>query len=314
MEQRNQTSEFVLQELFNQTEHEGIIFSILLSMYLLNLLGNLLTALLIRCNARLFRTPMYFFLSYLSLADVGFASSTVPMTLRNLVSQNKVISYAGCLSQMYFFLLFGNCNNFLFAAMAYDRYLAICRPLHYTALMNQKHCFLVVAGCWFLAFLHSMLYTLMLSCHSFCASQEISHFFCDLYPMLEISCSDITSLKLIAMTEGMLDILGPFVLVVISYAHIFLTVMKTPSTKGKLKALSTCGSHLTVVVLFYGNLCWVYLRPTSSKSNQNNLASLMYTVVTPMLNPFIYSLRNSEMKGALRRLVGRMQVSQKNWK
>ncbi|XP_053149137.1 olfactory receptor 1F1-like [Hemicordylus capensis] len=311
MEQRNQTSEFVLQELFNQMEHEGIIFSILLSMYLLNLLGNLLTALLIRCDARLFRTPMYFFLSYLSLADVGFASTTVPMMLRNLVSQNKVISYVGCLSQMYFFLLFGNCDNFLLAAMAYDRYLAICRPLHYTALMNQKHCFLVVAGCWLLAFFQSMLYTLMLSHHSFCASQEIPHFFCEFYPLLGLSCSDTTAIKTVALTEGMLDILGPFVLVVISYAHIFLTVMKTPSAKGKLKAFSTCGSHLAVVVLFYSTLCWVYVQPNS---NQSNLASLMYTVVTPMLNPFIYSLRNSEMKGALRRLVARMRVSQRNWK
>lgn len=313
MERGNETfvSGFTLQGLFNQAGHEGLTFSILLFVYLLSLLGNLLIVLLIRCDARLLHTPMYFFLSYLSLADVGFASSTVPITLRNLVSRDKMISYGGCLSQTYFFLAFGNSDNFLLAAMAYDRYLAICYPLHYTVLMNIKRCLLTVSGCWLLAFLHALMYTLMLSRLSFCASHEIRHFFCDVNPLLGLSCSDTTPMKVVVMTEGVLDILGPCIFIVASYVRIFLTVMKTPSLSRKHRAFSTCGSHLAVVILFYGTLIWAYLLPTSENKT---LASIMYTVVTPMLNPFIYSLRNNEMKTALRRLVGRMRVSQNNWK
>nr|XP_056707699.1 olfactory receptor 1J1-like [Euleptes europaea] len=270
-------------------------------MYLLSLLGNLLIVLLIGCDAHLLHTPMYFFLRHLAVADMGFASSTVPITLHNLVSRDKMISYGGCLSQTYFFLVFGSGDSFLLAAMAYDRLMAICHPLHYTALMNAKRCLLLVSGCWLLACLHSLLYTVMLSRLSFCASREIPHFFCDVNPLLALSCSDTTPLRMLVMTEGMFDILGPFLLIVVSYARIFLTVMKTPSSKRK--AFSTCGSHLTVVILFYGTLIWVYLLPTSGNKT---LASLMYTTVAPMLNPFIYSLRNNEIKGALRRLVGRI--------
>nr|XP_056706050.1 olfactory receptor 1L4-like [Euleptes europaea] len=306
MEQRNETSGFILQGIFNQAGHESLIFSILLFMYLLSLQGNLLIVLLIRCDAHLLHTPMYFFLSYLALADVGFASCTVPQTLHNLVSRDKTISYRRCLSQMFFFLGFGSSDNFLLAAMAYDRYMAICHPLHYTALMNTKRCLLMVSGCWLLAFLHSTMYTVMFSRLSFCASREIPHFFCDVYPVLGLSCSDTTPLSMLVMTEGMLDIMGPFLLIVVSYARIFYTVMRTPSSSSKRKAFSTCGSHLTVVILFYGTLIWVYLLPSSGNKT---LASLMFTVVAPMLNPYIYSLRNKEMKGGLRRLVGRMQVS-----
>ncbi|XP_061477691.1 olfactory receptor 1F1-like [Rhineura floridana] len=304
-----------MQRRFSQSEHEGIIFFLLLSMYLHILLGNLLIVLLIRCDTHLLQTPMYFFLSHLSLADVGFASATVPVMLRNLLSQKKDISHTSCFSQMYFLLAFGNSDNFLLAAMAYDRYLAICRPLCYTAIMSHKHCLLMAYGCWLLAFLHSMLYTFMLSRHSFCASQEILHFFCEFYPVLGLSCSDTTAIKMVAQTEGMLDILVPFVFIVAAYACIIHAITRTPSSTGKWKASSTCGSHLAVVILFYGTLCLVYVQPTSRNSNQKNtLASLLYTVVTPMLNPFIYSLRNSEMKGALRRLLDKMWGSLRDYK
>ncbi|XP_077180550.1 olfactory receptor-like protein DTMT [Paroedura picta] len=313
MEQGNQSyvPVFVLQELFNQAGHEDLIFSILLFMYFLILLGNLLIVLLIRCDTNLFHTPMYFFLSYLSLADMCFASSTIPIMLHNLISQDRVISYSGCLSQIYFFLAFGNSDNFLLAAMAYDRYLAICCPLHYTTLMNTKRCFLMVSGCWLLALFQSTLYTFLLSSVSFCASQEIPHFFCEFYPVLGLACSDTTAIQLVALTEGVLDVLGPFVFIVASYVRIFLTIMKISSSTSKLKAFSTCSSHLAVVVLFYGTLCWIYTQPTS---DNNTLASLMYTVVTPMLNPFIYSLRNNEIQGALRRLLSKMSVIHGNWK
>nr|XP_056706026.1 olfactory receptor 1-like [Euleptes europaea] len=313
MEQGNETfvPGFILQGLFNQGGHEGLLFSILLFMYLLILQGNLLIVLLILCDARLLHTPMYFFLSYLSLADMCFASSTIPVMLRNLLSQDRAISCSGCLSQIYLFLAFGNSDNFLLATMAYDRYLAICCPLHYTALMNTKRRLSMVSGCWLLALFQATLYTSMLSSLSFCASREVPHFFCEFYPVLGLACSDTTAIKLVALTEGVLDVLGPFVFIVASYGRIFVAIMKTPSSTSKRKAFSTCGSHLAVVILFYGTLCWIYTQPTSENKT---LPSLMYTVVTPMLNPFIYSLRNNEMKGALRRLFNRVSIIHRNWK
>nr|XP_056707507.1 olfactory receptor 1E5-like [Euleptes europaea] len=307
MEKKNQTlvSGFILQGIFNQAGHESLMFSIIVFMYLLSLLGNLLIILLIRCDSHL-HTPMYFFLSLLALADMGFASSIVPIMLRNLVSQDKIISYGGCFCQMYSFLVFGNCDSFLLGIMAYDCFMAICHPLHYTALMNSKRCLLMASGCWLLTIVHSMLNTVIVSRLSFCVSREIPDFFCDIPPLLGLSCSDTTPIKMLIWTEGTLAIMGPFLLVVVSYAHIFVAVVNTPSSSSKRKAFSTCGSHLSVVILFFSTIIWVYLLPTSGNKT---LASLMYTVIAPMLNPFIYSLRNNEIKGALRRLVGRMRAS-----
>ncbi|XP_048343494.1 olfactory receptor 1G1-like [Sphaerodactylus townsendi] len=308
MEKKNQTlvSGFILQAIFNQAGHGNLVFFVLLLVYMLSLVGNLMIVFVIWCDSHLLHTPMYFFLSYLALADVGFASSTVPITLRSLVSWDKIISYGGCFSQLYFFLAFGSSDSFLLAAMAYDRYMAICHPLHYIALINPKRCRLMVSGCWLLAFLHSVPYALMVSHLSFCASREIPNFFCDVNPLLGLSCSDTSTIKMMLWTAGTLSLAGPFLLVVISYARIFLTIVKTPSASSKRKAFSTCGSHLAVVILYFSTLIWVYLLPTSGNKT---LASLMYTVIAPMLNPFIYSLRNSEMKGALKRLTGRMRVS-----
>ncbi|XP_048343495.1 olfactory receptor 7C1-like [Sphaerodactylus townsendi] len=314
MEQGNQTFApgFILQGLFHQAGHEGLIFGVLLFVYLLILQGNLLIVLLICCDTRMLHTPMYFFLSFLALADICFASSTIPIMLRNLISQDRVISYHGCFFQMYCFLAFGNTDNFLLATMAYDRYVAICCPLHYKALMNTRRCLLMVSGSWLLALFQATLYTSMLSSLSFCTSREIPHFFCEFYPVLGLACSDTTAVKLLALTEGVLDFLGPFIFIVASYLHIFVTIMKTSSSSSKHRSFSTCGSHLSVVILFYGTLCWIYTQPTSKNKV---LPTLMYTVVTPMLNPFIYSLRNNEMKRALRRLLSRVSsFIHRNWK
>ncbi|XP_053149139.1 olfactory receptor 1E5-like [Hemicordylus capensis] len=313
MSKENHTgnSGFVLLGLSTQPEHQQLLALLFLSMYLLTLLGNLLTVLLIRSDAHLLHTPMYFFLSHLSLADVGFASATLPKLLQNLLFQVQTISYSGCLTQMYSYMAFGNTDSFLLASMAYDRYVAICHPLHYTALMSHKRCLLLVASCWLLASLHSLLYTVMMSRLSFCSSREIPQFFCEIYPLLGLACSDTSTIETTALIEGFLDVLGPFVLIVISYGHIFYTILNVPSANGKRKAFSTCGSHLGVVILFYGTLCWVYLQPSSRSSDQKNIvASLMYTVVTPLLNPFIYTLRNNDMKAAFRRLVSRVRSFQ----
>uniref|UniRef100_A0A8D0G683 Olfactory receptor n=1 Tax=Sphenodon punctatus TaxID=8508 RepID=A0A8D0G683_SPHPU len=297
---------FVLLGLSTVPELQEPLSILFLFTYLLALLGNLLMVLLIRLDARLLHAPMYLFLSHLSLSDVGFASSTVPKMVQNMVTQTKTISHGGCLAQLYFFLAFGNTDSFLLAAMAYDRYAAICRPLHYTILMSPKRCLLLAGGCWLLGFLHSLLYTLMMSRLSFCASRVIPHFFCDLQPLLKLSCSNTASIQMVVFTEGTLTMVGPFLLILLSYLLILSKVMKVPTATGKRKAFSTCSAHLTTVALFFGSVIAVYIRPSSTYSTPKaRVVAVVYTAVTPMLNPFIYSLRNSEVQGALRKVCKR---------
>uniref|UniRef100_A0A670JW29 Olfactory receptor n=1 Tax=Podarcis muralis TaxID=64176 RepID=A0A670JW29_PODMU len=295
---------FILQGLVsNQSGYECLLIPGFLFMYLLTLLGNSVIVLLIYRDVRL-SSPMYFFLSHLALADLGFTSTTIPKVLENLLSQKKTISYHACLVQMYFYMSFGNSDSFLLASMAYDRYVAICFPLRYSALMSRKRCLLLATVSWVIPIAHSLLYTILMSHMSFCDSREIPHFFCDLYPVLEISCSDRSVIEMLILTEGSVEVLGPFVLIVISYMGIFYTILKIPSNSGKKKAFSTCGSHIAVVVLFYGTVSWIYFKPRSNNSDRKDtVAAVMYTMVTPMLNPFIYSLRNSEMKAALKRII-----------
>ncbi|XP_053153188.1 olfactory receptor 1L4-like [Hemicordylus capensis] len=293
---------FILQGLSDQPGHERFLVPIFLLMHLLTLLGNLMIVRLIYSDVRLYYSPMYFFLSHLSLADVGFSSSTVPKMLQNLLTHTKTISYGGCLTQMFFFLAFGNTESFLLATMAYDRYVAICHPLRYALLMSQKCCLLLALGCWLLGFLHSLLYTLMMYCLSFCASRDIPHFFCDLHALIKLSCSDTSAIQLTTLTEGTVTMVGPFTVTLLSYILIFSKVLKIPTAAGKRKAFSTCGAHLTTVFLFFGTVIAVYVRPSSSYSGTKvRVMSVAYTAVTPMLNPFIYSLRNREIQQSLRK-------------
>nr|XP_056714999.1 olfactory receptor 1L1-like isoform X1 [Euleptes europaea] len=306
MNHRNTTdvSEFLLQGFPSPPEVQRLLFPLLLSIYLLTLLGNVTIILLIRSDMQLLQTPMYFLLSHLALADIGFTSTTIPKALDNLLSQKKTISYRGCLAQMYFFISFGNSDSFLLASMAYDRYVAICCPLHYSAMMSRKHCLLLAMVSWTVPIILASLYTILMSRIEFCDPEEIPDFFCDVFPMLSVCCSDTSIIELIVMTEGVMEMVTPFALIIISYAFIFYTVIKIPSAVGKRKAFSTCGSHICVVVLFYGSISWVYFKPDSKNpSFQETVATVMYTVVTPMLNPFLYTLRNSEMKAALKRLM-----------
>ncbi|XP_033029812.1 olfactory receptor 1E5-like [Lacerta agilis] len=299
-------SELFLHGFPTQPEFQGLLFLLFLSMYLLAILGNATIIFLIRSDLQLLHAPMYFFLSNLALADLGFTSTTVPKVLENFLSRKKTISYHACLVQMYFYISFGNSDSFLLASMAYDRYVAICSPLRYSALMSRKRCLLLAAVSWVIPIAHSLLYTILMSHISFCDSREIPHFFCDLYPVLEISCSDSSVIERLLLTEGLVEVLGPFLLIVISYMRIFYTILKIPSNSGKKKAFSTCGSHIAVVVLFYGTVSWVYFKPRSNNSDRKDtVAAVMYTMVTPMLNPFIYSLRNSEMKAAMKRIIRR---------
>ncbi|XP_021547267.1 olfactory receptor 1J4-like [Neomonachus schauinslandi] len=304
-ENQSSVSEFLLLGLPIQPEQQGVFFALFLGMYLPTVLGNLLIILLIRLDSHL-HNPMYFFLSHLAFSDISLSSIIVPKMLMNMQTQQQSIPYVGCISQMYFFIVFGCLDNFLLAVMAYDRYVAICQPLHYTTVMRQELCISLVAGSWFFCCIHALLHTLLLVQLSFCADNIIPHFFCDLTVLLKMSCSDISLNELVIFTEGGMFFILPLSSILGSYIRIGTTVLRIPSTKGLFKAFSTCGSHLFVVSLYYGTLAGVYFfSPSWDCSDKDIIASVMYTVVTPMLNPFIYSLRNKDIKQALEIFVKR---------
>ena len=298
-ENQSHVSEFLLLGLPILPEQQGVFFSLFLGVYLTTVLGNLLILLLIRLDARL-HTPMYFFLSHLALTDVSFSSVTVPKMLINTQTQDQSIPYAGCIAQMYFVLLFGCIDSLLLGVMAYDRCMAICHPLHYTTIMREGLCMFLLAGSWLLSCVVALSHTILLAQLSFCVDSIIPHVFCDLAALLKLSCSDASVNELVIFTAGTAVVILPLSGVLVSYGLTGASILRVPSTKGICKALSTCGSHLSVVSLFYGTIMALYFSTSSGKSNDTDMiASLMYTVVTPMLNPFIYSLRNRDMKLAL---------------
>ncbi|XP_069339979.1 olfactory receptor 1f45-like [Eulemur rufifrons] len=301
-------SEFLLLGLSEDPEQQQLLFVLFLSMYLVTGLGNLLIILAIASDTRL-HTPMYFFLANLAFVDICFTSTTIPKMLANHVSGRKGIPYAGCLTQMFFFIWLAGIDSFLLTAMAYDRYAAICHPLHYASSVTPQLCGLLVVASWTSAFGNALTHTVLLTHLSFCTHNRVPHFFCDLSPLLKLACSDTFLNNVLVYTVGALSVIAPFVGILVSYTRICGAVLRIPSAGGKRKAFSTCGSHLSVVSLFYGTLIAVYFSPMSSHTaRKDRAAAVMYTVVTPMLNPFIYSLRNRDMKGALGALVSRKPV------
>ncbi|XP_012607738.2 olfactory receptor 1C1 [Microcebus murinus] len=312
MEKRNLTvvREFVLLGLPCSAEQQHPLSVLFLCMYLVTLLGNMLIILAIAFDSSL-HSPMYFFLSNLAFVDICFTSTIVPQMVVNILTDLKTISFAGCLTQLFFFISFVNMDSLLLCVMAYDRYVAICHPLHYTAVMNPRLCVQLVAGLWVLTYLHAFLHTFLITHLSFCGSNVIHHFFCDLNPILQLSCSDVSFNVLVIFTVGGLVALTPLICILISYGLIFSAILKITSTEGKQRAFSTCGCHLSVVVLFYGTAIAVYFRPSSSHTPESDtLSAVMYSVVTPMLNPFIYSLRNKAMKRALQKVLCKGTVFQ----
>ena len=253
---RNQTtvSEFLLLlGLPIESEHQNLFYALFLAMYVTNAMGNLLIIILICLDPHL-HTPMYLFLSNLSFSDLCFSSVTMPKLLQDMQSQDPSISYAGCLTQMYFFLFFGDLEDFLLVAMAYDRYVAICSPLHYTTVMSPRLCLFLVVLLWVLTTFHAMLHTLLMARLHFCADNVIAHFFCDMSALLKLSCSDTRVNELVIFIMGGLVLVIPFLLIITSYARIMSSILKVPSARGICKAFSTCVSHLTVVSLFYGTV------------------------------------------------------------
>ncbi|XP_062034355.1 olfactory receptor 7C2-like [Lepus europaeus] len=306
MEPGNRTSilGFLLLGFSQDSKHQPLLFGLFLLMLLVTVLGNLLIILAIGSHARL-HTPMYFFLSNLSLADICFISTTIPKMLQNIKTQSYSITFAGCITQMYFFMVFGGMDTLLLTWMAYDRFVAICHPLHYPVIMNPRLCGLLVLVSWCISLSYALIQSLLMLRLSFCTRWVVAHLYCELAQVLVLACSDTsinyTLLYLVTALLGFVPLSG----ILFSYMRIVSSILKIPSTGGRYKAFSTCGSHLTVVSLFYGTGLGVYLSSdVSSSSWKGMVASVMYTVVTPMLNPFIYSLRNTDIKRALRSLLG----------
>ncbi|XP_069503351.1 olfactory receptor 12D1-like [Ambystoma mexicanum] len=301
MDQRNETlvAEFLLLGLTNLPHLQPFLFGIILIVYIINMLGNLTIVVIAIIEPRL-HTPMYFFLGNLSFLDICFSSVAVPKMLVNFLAQEPTISFAGCIAQLHFFHFLGSTEVLLLTAMSYDRYVAICDPLRYTTIMNCRVYVSLASSSWLMGFLHSMLHTVMTCRLTFCASNEIKHFFCDIKPILRLACTD-THLNelLLSVVAGSLG-MASFLMTVLSYISISTFLLRIRSQEGRRRAFSTCAAHLTVVVMLYGTALFTYVRPTTEASlEEDRVAAVLFTVVTPMLNPIIYTLRNEDVKRAL---------------
>ncbi|XP_010630328.1 olfactory receptor 7D4-like [Fukomys damarensis] len=314
MQKANHTglSHFLLLGLSEDPEIQSTLFGSFLSIYLVTVLGNLLIILVITCDSHL-HTPMYFFLCNLSFVDIGFISTTVPKMLVNIQTQSKDISYMECITQAFSFMTFLGVDDFLLTVMAYDRFVAICHPLRYTLIMNPRLCGSLVLMSWFIILWVDLTHILLLMRLTFSTGTEIPHFFCELPQVLKVARSDTLTnnifLNVLTVLLGLFPVSG----IIFSYFQIISSLMKMSSTASRYKAFSTCGSHLCVVSLFYGTALGVYLSSAvTHSSHKSSVASVIYAVVTPLLNPFIYSLRNKDMMGALGRLL-RRAVSYLPW-
>ncbi|XP_062457465.1 olfactory receptor 12D1-like [Rhea pennata] len=313
MDNQTEVRKFILLGLSNLQGLQQFLFMLFLLLYLCSLLGNTAIMTVVVCEPRL-HTPMYFFLCNLSCQDIFYSTVTIPKMLAGFLSGCQSISYTGCLSQLHFFHFLGSSEALLLAVMAYDRCVAICNPLRYTLIMSPWACLLLAAATWTAAFLHALMHTVMTSQLHFCGPNHIHHFFCDIKPVVRLACdSNQINLSLLNIITGSI-VIGPFVFTLSSYLYIFSFLwMKVQSKEGRRKSFSTCVSHLTVVVLLYVPVIFNYVPPSSGSSpRQDMIATLMYNVVTSVLNPLIYTLRNVEVKCALkRRLFSRQLLVQK---
>ncbi|XP_052581821.1 olfactory receptor 998 [Peromyscus californicus insignis] len=303
MEEKNQTTvtEFLFLGITDNLHQQIVLFIIFFFIYLVTLGGNLGMITLIWVDPRL-HTPMYFFLSHLSFVDVCSSSSIAPKMLCDIFAEKKAISFVGCVAQMWFVGLFVGTECFLLAVMAYDRYTAICKPLLYTLIMSQRVCVHLVVGPYAFAVINITTHTTLTFCLPFCGPNAINHFFCDVSPLFSLACADTWINKIVLFVlSGAIGVFSGLIIIV-SYVCILMAILKIQTADGKRKAFSTCSSHLAAVSILYGTLFFIYVRPSASFSlNINKMISLFYTVVIPMLNPLIYSLRNKEVKGAFRR-------------
>ncbi|CAM5154580.1 unnamed protein product [Eretmochelys imbricata] len=291
-----------MQGIPNASGLQTILFITFLAFYLCTLLGNLLILLAILADPRL-HTPMYFFLCNLSVLDIGFSSISTPKFLANLWAKNRTISLGGCMSQVFFYHFLGSTECLLYTAMAYDRYVAICHPLRYLLIMNRRVCALLAAGTWLTSSFHATILTSLTFTLPYCGSNVVDYFFCDIFPVIKLACADTYIIETVTFTDTGMVPTTCFLLILASYVRIVYSVLKINSAEGRRKAASTCASHLAVVTLFFGPCALVYTQPQLSKVLVTPV-QIFGNVVTPMLNPAIYTLRNKEVKAALRKLRG----------
>uniref|UniRef100_A0A8C8S136 Olfactory receptor n=1 Tax=Pelusios castaneus TaxID=367368 RepID=A0A8C8S136_9SAUR len=303
-------TKFILVGLSDLPEVRFPLFLLFSLIYLATLAGNIIILIAIGTDVRL-HSPMYFFLSNLSLLDILCPTVTVPKMLDMFLWENKEISFAGCVMQLYFFIDVVGTEILLLAVMAYDRYVAICHPLKYMVIMNKRLCAQLAAGTWITGFLNSLLHTSFTFTLSFCGPNKVNQYFCDISPVAALSCSSTYASEMeLLIVAGVLGS-SAFVITLVSYIYIVFAILRMGSAKGRHKAFSTCASHLTVVGLFYGTTIFTYVRPSSSYlPNEDRIVSMLYGIITPMLNPMIYSLRNKEVKRALRRVISQKIHSQ----
>uniref|UniRef100_K7EXY4 Olfactory receptor n=1 Tax=Pelodiscus sinensis TaxID=13735 RepID=K7EXY4_PELSI len=294
-------SEFVLLGLSERQDLQPLIFAGLLATYLVNLVGNSMLLVLIWADPQL-ASPMYFLLSQLAMVDMGLASITLPQALVNTLSQHRVIPFASCLAQLFLYLAVDNMEGYLLAIMAYDRYMAVCDPLRYAAVVTRSLCLKMAAASLAVVISHGLLHAVMTARLRYCGN-SVQHFFCDVPPLLRLSCTRPVASELVISTQGVFVVVAPFVFILASYVRIGVAVARLRSAQALRKALSTCGSHLTVVLLTYGSVAWLYFHPDSSTTQgQKQQVTFLYTSVVPTLNPLIYSLRNKDVAAALRRV------------
>ncbi|XP_030050875.1 olfactory receptor 2AP1-like [Microcaecilia unicolor] len=302
-ENKTSITEFILLG-FSDIPHLQLLISVTVFLiFMISVLGNFMFLILVSTDPHL-QKPMYFFLSNLSFLDICNTSVSLSTLLHSLLTGKTLISFSLCLTQLYFFISFLGIEIFLLTAMAYDRYVAICNPLRYVLIMNKRICVLLSSVSWIIGFMDVIPHIFLTSQFSFCRGNEINHFFCDFSVLLKLSCSDMSYIETVVFTEGVFVSFIPFGLTLTSYICIISSILKMCSAKGRYKAFSTCSSHLTIVILFYGTLICVYIRPSSTYApDQDKFFSLLFTALIPMLNPIIYSLRNEEVKRALRKYV-----------
>ncbi|XP_077118512.1 olfactory receptor 1500-like [Ranitomeya variabilis] len=298
MKNRTMVTDFILLGFQVNGDLRLILFSLFFVVYCLILCGNLLIITLVSTSKNLY-TPMYFFISQLSIGDILLTMIIVPSILYILMNNGGTIAFPNCIAQLYFFCSSEAFEGFLLAVMSYDRYIAICNPLRYTSIMTSGYCVILTVFCWLFGFSFNLIYTITTSQLNFCGSNIIDHLFCDLVPLLELACSDIFIVHLEIYVVGIPNIVTPITIIIVSYTYIVLTVVRIPSRNGRQKAFSTCSSHLIVVSIFYGTIFSVYVVPTKQSVTTNKLLSLLYTVLTPLINPIIYSLRNRDIRKAV---------------
>ncbi|XP_057346856.1 olfactory receptor 4P4-like [Manis pentadactyla] len=299
MGNKNNITEFILLGLSQKKEIEVLCFLLFLFCYIAVFIGNLLVMISITCSQLIYQ-PMYFFLTYLSLSDLCYTSTVTPKLIIDLLAEKKTISYNGCMTQLFTMHFFGGIEVFILTGMAYDRYVAICKPLHYTVIMSRQRCDVLIAASCAGGFLHSFGQFTLAIFLPYCGPNEIDHYFCDVYPLLKLACMDTRRIGLLVIANSGVMGLVIFVVLLVSYAVILHTV-RSYSAENRRKALSTCSSHITVVVLFFAPLLFIYIRPAITLP-EDKVFALFYTIIAPMLNPLIYTLRNMEMKNAMKTL------------